>query len=150
MVKWPICGCGLFISAQQKPMPREVIFVIDNSGSMGGTSIIQAKASLIYALGRAPAEVEAVLEGHPDVQECAVYGVPDEHWGQRVVAAVVAVPDTPHLDDAAVIAYCRDRLAHYKCPTRIAVVSEIPRTATGKIQRGRLQKATAATQDHTS
>ena len=38
--------------AQQKPLPREVIFVIDNSGSMGGTSIVQAKASLIYALGR--------------------------------------------------------------------------------------------------
>ncbi|MFX5233319.1 VWA domain-containing protein, partial [Acinetobacter baumannii] len=39
-------------NATQKPMPREVIFVIDNSGSMGGTSIVQAKASLLYALGR--------------------------------------------------------------------------------------------------
>ena len=38
--------------AEQKPLPREVVFVIDNSGSMGGTSIVQAKASLIYALGR--------------------------------------------------------------------------------------------------
>ncbi|HNP55349.1 MAG TPA: AMP-binding protein [Gordonia sp. (in: high G+C Gram-positive bacteria)] len=97
-----------------------------------------------------PAEVEAVLESHPGVEECAVYGVPDEHWGQRVVAAVVVGLGAAHLDDTEVIAYCRDRLAHYKCPTRIVVVAEIPRTATGKIQRGRLQKASSGTPGHTS
>lgn len=84
-----------------------------------------------------PAEVEAVLESHPGIEECAVYGVVDERWGQRVVAAVVA----PEADPDELIAHCRDRLAHYKCPSQVVAVEVIPRTATGKVRRGLLPGA---------
>jgi acyl-CoA synthetase (AMP-forming)/AMP-acid ligase II len=80
----------------------------------------------------APVEVEEVLLGHPSISEAAVFAVPDSLWGEEVHAAVVLrEPESPEL----LLDYCRDRLAEFKCPKRIRVVSEIPRTATGKIQR---------------
>ena len=83
-----------------------------------------------------PAEVENVLFGHPCVREAAVFGAPDHAWGERVVAAVVAShPVTA--DD--LIAYTRDRLAHYKCPRTIEFVDELPRNPTGKVLRRQLR-----------
>ena len=94
-----------------------------------------------------PAEVEAVLESHPGVEECAVYGVPDEHWGQRVVAAVVAVGlGAAHLDDTEVIAYCRDRLAHYKMSDAHSRRCRDPADRDGQDPTGSFQKASSGTQ----
>lgn len=80
----------------------------------------------------APAEVEAVLHGHPAVDDCAVFGVPAGTDGEAIVAAVTAsVPvDTDEL--AQLVA---DRLASYKRPSRVVVVSEIPRLPSGKVLR---------------
>ena len=79
-----------------------------------------------------PAEVENVLMSHPTVADCAVIGVPSERWGETVKAVVVPTAGAV-IDDAAVIAYCRDRLAHFKCPTSVDIVDALPRNPSGKI-----------------
>ncbi|GAB3194944.1 hypothetical protein GCM10027261_14050 [Geodermatophilus arenarius] len=77
-----------------------------------------------------PAEVEAVLDAHPDVVESAVVGVPDEEWGQRVIAAYVGTADP-----AALGAWARERLSPAKRPKSLHPVGELPRTSTGKVRR---------------
>lgn len=79
-----------------------------------------------------PAEVESVLSSHPAVMESAVVGIPDPRMGTVGRAYVVARPGA-QLDEAEVTAYCRDRLANFKVPREIVVVSEFPRNASGKI-----------------
>ncbi len=85
-----------------------------------------------------PAEVEKVMSGHPAVQEVAVIGVPSERWGETV-KAVVVVRSGAHLDPAELIAWTRDRLAHYKCPTSVDIVTELPKNATGKLLKHQLR-----------
>ncbi|MBW3668967.1 MAG: AMP-binding protein [Actinobacteria bacterium] len=77
-----------------------------------------------------PAEVEAALAGMPGIAEIAVFGAPDERWGQRVCAAVVGEAAA-----ADVIAYARERLAAYKCPKDVYRVDALPMTSTGKVRR---------------
>jgi acyl-CoA synthetase (AMP-forming)/AMP-acid ligase II len=80
-----------------------------------------------------PAEVERVLAQHPDVSEVAVVGVPDPRWGEAGRAYVV--PARGALDGAALIAWAGERLARYKLPREVVVVAELPRTASGKVQK---------------
>jgi acyl-CoA synthetase (AMP-forming)/AMP-acid ligase II len=85
-----------------------------------------------------PAEVERVLVQHPDVAEAAVIGVPHEKWGETAKAVVVpAAGATP--DAAELIAYTRDRLAHYKCPTSVELVDTLPLNPTGKVLKRELR-----------
>jgi O-succinylbenzoic acid--CoA ligase len=84
-----------------------------------------------------PAEIEAVLQSHPDVVEAGVYGAPDERWGQVPVAAVVLREGAKSGPDA-LIAYCRERLAAYNTPARIELRDTLPRNAAGKLVRNRL------------
>jgi fatty-acyl-CoA synthase len=87
-----------------------------------------------------PAEVEAVLHEHPQVQDAAVVGVPHDRWGECGVAFVVA--DGATEDD--LLAWCGERLAKFKVPSAVRFVDEIPRNSLGKIQKqGLLQEATA-------
>ncbi|HEX3828008.1 MAG TPA: long-chain-fatty-acid--CoA ligase [Sporichthyaceae bacterium] len=85
------------------------------------------------------AEVERVLAEHPDVLEVAVIGIPDDHWGEAVKAVVVGKPGTD-LDPDALIAYARERLAHYKAPRTVDVIDALPRNGTGKILKTVLRK----------
>ncbi len=87
-----------------------------------------------------PAEVEAALAAHPAVQECAVVGLPDERWGQVVVAAIVCPgPDVPA--GSSLEAFLRGQLAGYKVPRRIEVwEGPLPRTASGKLLRRRVRE----------
>jgi acyl-CoA synthetase (AMP-forming)/AMP-acid ligase II len=80
----------------------------------------------------APAEVEAVLHGHPAVSDCAVFGVPDAADGEAIVAAVARVGA---VDEAELIALIGGRLASYKRPRRVIFVEEIPRLPSGKVLR---------------
>ncbi|MGY2129742.1 class I adenylate-forming enzyme family protein [Blastococcus sp. SYSU DS0617] len=77
-----------------------------------------------------PAEVEAVLDAHPDVVESAVFGVPDPEWGQRVVAAYVGNAGVEELTT-----WARERLGAAKRPKDLHPVAELPRTSTGKVRR---------------
>jgi long-chain acyl-CoA synthetase len=100
----------------------------------------------VYVMGRAsdmiirggsnisPAEVEAVLLGHPDVVEAAVLGLPDPEYGSKVAAAVVLRPGSA-FDEAAIREYCGSHLAPYKVPTLVKQTDDLPRNATGKVQR---------------
>jgi acyl-CoA synthetase (AMP-forming)/AMP-acid ligase II len=77
-----------------------------------------------------PAEVEAVLDAHPDVTESAVFGVPDDDWGQRVIAAYVGSADPGELGR-----WARERLGAAKRPKGLYRLAELPRTSTGKVRR---------------
>ncbi|QNP69641.1 AMP-binding protein [Streptomyces roseirectus] len=83
-------------------------------------------------------EVEEALLRHPDVLEAAVVGRPDEERGQVVVAYVV-VREGARRDADALRAFVKAELAPYKCPREVAFLAELPRTATGKLQRFRLR-----------
>jgi acyl-CoA synthetase (AMP-forming)/AMP-acid ligase II len=84
-------------------------------------------------------EVERVLAEHPAVMECAVIGVPDDIWGETVKAVVALKPDTSATEDE-IIAYCREHLAHFKCPTSVDIIQALPRNPTGKILKKDLRK----------
>lgn len=84
-------------------------------------------------------EVEDAVFSHPDVAEVAVIGVPDEKWGEAVLALVVRVADS-QLCEADLIAYTKTRLAGYKCPKRIEFRTELARTTTGKLQKFKLRE----------
>ncbi len=77
-------------------------------------------------------EVERVIAEFPDVAEVAVVGVPDERWGEAVMAFVAPYPDAT-VDVDKLQAYCRENLAHFKCPRTIEVLPLLPRNGTGKI-----------------
>jgi malonyl-CoA/methylmalonyl-CoA synthetase len=79
-------------------------------------------------------EIEETLREHPSIAECAVVGVADDEWGQRVAAAVVLAP-SHSLDLASLRDWGKARLAPYKVPTLLRVVGELPRNALGKVQK---------------
>ena len=83
-------------------------------------------------------EVEDALFSHPSVEEVCVIGVPDERWGETIKALVVLAPGTTATEDE-LRAWCKERLAGYKCPTSVDFRDELARTATGKLQKFKLR-----------
>ena len=103
--------------------------------------IVDRKKDVIISGGEniSSPEIEDVLYRHPSVLECAVIGVPHEKWGETPMALIVT-REGANIDEAGVIAFCRDNMAHFKCPTSIQFVDALPRTATGKLQKFRLRE----------
>ena len=91
-----------------------------------------------------PAEIEAALEAHPDIYEAAVFGVPDDDWGESVFAVVVRRPGA-ELGEADVDAHARAHLAGYKVPRMIGWLDELPKTGSGKILKRSLRERFAPT-----
>jgi malonyl-CoA/methylmalonyl-CoA synthetase len=92
-----------------------------------------------------PREVEEVLLNHPDVEEAAVYGLPDDDLGERVAAAVVLAPAARPTDEELIAslreqltAHLREQLTAYKCPKEIRFLDRLPRNAMGKVQKHHL------------
>jgi acyl-CoA synthetase (AMP-forming)/AMP-acid ligase II len=85
------------------------------------------------------AEVEGVILQMPGIAACAVIGVPDESWGERVMAIVVP-QDAGQIDAQSVITFCRERIAGYKCPRTVEFRSELPLSPVGKILKHRLRE----------
>jgi acyl-CoA synthetase (AMP-forming)/AMP-acid ligase II len=82
----------------------------------------------------APAEIEEVLLGHPDISRCAVVGVPDDEWGQRI-AAVVVLRDGAQADADSITSFARNGLRGSKTPDMVSFAADLPYTETGKLLR---------------
>jgi long-chain acyl-CoA synthetase len=106
--------------------------------------IVDRKKDMINASGYKvwPREVEDVIYGHPAVQEVAVVGVPDQYRGETVKAYVSLKPDLSGVSTEDIIEFCKENMAAYKYPRLVEFVSELPKTATGKILRRELRDRT--------
>ncbi|MCV6609720.1 MAG: acyl-CoA synthetase [Amphritea sp.] len=84
-------------------------------------------------------EVEDILFRHPAILEAAVVAQPDDHWGEVPCAVVTLKPEHDEVDAESIISFCRDNMAHFKCPKRV-VFAELPKTSTGKVQKYALRQ----------
>ena len=102
----------------------------------GYVDIVDRKKDMIISGGENvySTEVENVLYEHPDVLEAAVFGVPDPKWGEAVAAAVVRAEGSD-VSAQDIIDFCRERLAGFKTPKKVAFMAELPRTGSGKISK---------------
>lgn len=113
------------------------IALIDREGYI---EVVDRKKDLIISGGEnvSSIEVEGLLYQHPAVLEAAVIAAPDERWGEVPLAVVVLKPGAS-ASEAELLAFCRERLAHFKCPKRVQFIAALPRTTTGKIQKNVLR-----------
>jgi acyl-CoA synthetase (AMP-forming)/AMP-acid ligase II len=112
--------------------------IIDDDGYL---TISDRKKDVIISGGEnvSSIEVEDAIFSHPEVAEVAVIGIPDEKWGEMVMALVVTA-DGSTLSSDDLIAYTRTKLAGYKCPKVIEFREALARTATGKLQKFKLRE----------
>ena len=86
-----------------------------------------------------PTEIESVLYTHPAVNECAVFGIPDDHWGE-LPAAHVVLEAGQVVSEEELIEFCAAVIARHKRPRMIKFVSSMPKTAVGKIQKNSIRE----------
>lgn len=117
----------------------------DHTGSI---NIVDRKKDVIISGGEniSSPEIEAVLYRHPSVVECAVIGIPDEKWGETPLALLVLRKGAA-ATEAEIITFCRENLAHFKCPKKVEFLESLPRTATGKLQKFKLRELYWQTQE---
>jgi acyl-CoA synthetase (AMP-forming)/AMP-acid ligase II len=107
---------------------------------LGYVFLVDRKKDMIISGGENvySREVEEAIAAHPDVADCAVIGVPDPKWVE-VVKAVVVMRGGKGLTEQALIEHCRGLIARYKCPRSVDFVEELPRLATGKLDKPTLR-----------
>lgn len=98
--------------------------------------IIDRKKEMIISGGFNifPGEVEQTLLGHPSIKDCAVVGVPDEKWGEAVLAAVELRPGHD-LDEVELVQFCKERMGSVKAPKKVVQIDALPRSTVGKVLR---------------
>lgn len=113
--------------------------VLDQHGYI---NIVDRKKDMIISGGENvfSTEVEYVLYEHPSVKECAVFGVPDERWGEAVQAAIVKRVGYESTTETEIIEFIRERLARYKAPRAVEFHAELPKTGSGKIYKKGLRE----------
>ncbi|MDP6588140.1 MAG: AMP-binding protein [Alphaproteobacteria bacterium] len=133
-------------------LPEETAATLKNGWVHSGDLGYQDGDGYVYLAGRKkhmiirggenvyPSEVEPILLAAPGVRDAVILGLPDETWGEIVVAAVVPEGRDADADAAAIIAHCKSQLASYRCPERIFFVEEMPLNAAGKVLRHELAK----------
>ncbi|HOW99564.1 MAG TPA: AMP-binding protein, partial [Deltaproteobacteria bacterium] len=102
--------------------------------------VVDRKKDMIKTGGEnvASREVEEVLYEHPDIEEVAVIGLPDPKWIE-IVAAVVVPKKGAVIAEKDLVAYCRERLAGFKCPKKIVITDRLPKNPSGKILKRELK-----------
>jgi malonyl-CoA/methylmalonyl-CoA synthetase len=141
-----VCGPGVFAEYWERPEATADAFTADGWFRTGDRAVVEAGAYRI--LGResvdilktggekvSALEIEDVLRAHGGVADCAVVGVPDPAWGERVCAAVVAARGVEPPAPEALRAFVKERLAPWKVPKDIRIVAELPRNALGKVTK---------------
>jgi acyl-CoA synthetase (AMP-forming)/AMP-acid ligase II len=86
-----------------------------------------------------PKEIEAVINRFPDVVESSVVGIPDEKWGEKIVAAVVPRPGAG-LKPEAIQSYCKKRLHNWKCPKEVLFLEKLPKNTMGKVLKEEVKR----------
>ena len=84
-----------------------------------------------------PAEIENVLDDHPQVAEVAVFGIPDDEWGEAVCAVIVC---TDNLNEKELIKFAKERLSGPKVPKKVFIRSDLPKTGSGKVLKRELKQ----------
>ena len=87
-----------------------------------------------------PAEIEQALLSLPQIQDCAVVGIPDEKWGEAVTAVIEVIPGQTLVKSAA-LEHCRSRLGGVKTPKTIVVWDQLPRSPVGKVLRREIRES---------
>jgi len=136
-------------AGRENPLDAEGWFPTRDRGSLDdeGYLFIEGRSDDTIIRGGeniAPAEIEEVLLRHPDIAQCAVVGVPDDEWGQRIAAVIVLRPGAT-LDAAGVQAFARQSLRGSKTPEVVTFADELPFTETGKLLRRVVQTDLLAT-----
>jgi long-chain acyl-CoA synthetase len=123
---------------------NEGFFTVGDAGYLdadGYLFLCDRKADMIISGGVNiyPAEIEAVLIEHPAVVDCAAFGIPDDDWGEQVKGVIQLAETALETKADEVLAFCRERIAGYKCPKSIDIVAELPRDPNGKLYKRRLR-----------
>ena len=143
-------GANVFSGYWRRPDETEAAFTADGYFRTGdlvrrdadGYHFVVDRRKDMYISGGEnvyPAEVEAVLAAHPAVEAAAVFAVPDDRWGEVGHAAIVLRREAA-ADAATLIGFCADRLARYKLPKAVHLLDALPRTGSGKVQKGELRR----------
>ncbi|MGV8058027.1 MAG: AMP-binding protein [Smithellaceae bacterium] len=144
-----ICMRGYMAMLGYYKKPEETAETIDSDGwvhtgdlgTMDERGFVKITGRLKEMIIRAgeniyPTEIEIGLYGHPRIAQVAVFGVPDQYWGEQVGAAIIWKPsDNPKPTPEELTAFCKERLASFKIPKLWYYVNELPATATGKVQK---------------
>jgi fatty-acyl-CoA synthase len=151
-----VCFRGYHIMRGYYADPQATAAAIDDAGwlhsgdlgAMDGDGYLRITGRLKEMIIRGgeniyPAEIEKFLFSHPDIAQVAVFGIPDERYGEELVAWV-RLHQGAQLDEAGVREFCRGRIAHFKIPRYIRFVDEFPMTVTGKLQKFRMREAESA------
>jgi fatty-acyl-CoA synthase len=154
-----LCTRGYSVMLGYWGAPEQTAEAIDRAGWMHtGDLATMDDAGYVQIVGRSkdmiirggenvyPREIEEFLHAHPGVCDVQVVGIPDERYGEAVVAFVQREAGA-QLDAEALRAHCRERIAHYKVPRDVHFVSEFPMTITGKVQKFKLREQAIAAED---